>query len=102
MRETHRGHSYKPGDYWRECAVCGFDYLRSEMVVRWDGLLVCWADNDIRNPQDTPSYNHNHPPFRPEGMGPSPIVTVATSDYIMTETGGYLLLEDGNKIAVEG
>jgi len=69
MRETHRGDDYKPGDYWRECPVCGFDYLRSEMVTRWDGLLVCQADNDERNPQETPSYNHNHPLFRPDGSG---------------------------------
>ena len=68
MRETHRGNSYKPGDYWRECPVCGMDYLRSEMVHRWDGLLVCRDDNDIRNPQDTPVYNHNHPPFQPDGQ----------------------------------
>jgi len=69
MRETHRGNSYKAGDYWRECPVCGFDYLRSEMRTRWDGLLVCRDDNDIRNPQDTPTYNHNHPPFIPDGQG---------------------------------
>ena len=69
MRETHRGATCKPGDYWRECAVCGFDYLRSEMVTRWDGLLVCKADNDERNPQDPPTYNHNPPPFQPDGSG---------------------------------
>ena len=69
MRGTHRGNTYKAGDYWRECPVCGFDYLRSEMVFRWDGVLVCRADNDERNPQDTPSYDHKQPPFRPDGMG---------------------------------
>jgi hypothetical protein len=69
MRETHRGNTYKPGDYWRTCPVCDFEYPRSEMVTRWDGLLVCRADNDERNPQETPSYNHNHPPFKPDGMG---------------------------------
>ena len=69
MRETHRGNTYKSGDYWRECPICGFDVLRSEMVTRWDGLLVCRADNDERNPQETPSYNHNHPPFKPDGSG---------------------------------
>jgi len=69
MRVTHKGNNYTSGDYWRECGVCGFDYLRSEMVTRWDGLLVCRADNDEQNPQDTPSYNHNRSPFKPDGSG---------------------------------
>jgi hypothetical protein len=69
MRETGRGNRYIPGDYYRECPVCSFVYLRSEMVWRWDGLLVCRADNDEQNPQDTPAYNHNHPPFKPDGSG---------------------------------
>ena len=81
MRESHKDR-YVSGDYWRECAVCGFDYLRSEMVFRWDGLLVCQADNDTRNPQDTPSYNHNHPPFRPDGQGQTPAAGTSWADLV--------------------
>jgi hypothetical protein len=35
-----------PGTYKRECDVCGFDMLRKDMVVRYDGLIVCPKDND--------------------------------------------------------
>ena len=92
MRETHRGDSYRPGDYWRECPVCGFEVLRSEMVTRWDGLLVCRADDDIRNPQDTPSYNHNFRPPSIEGMGNTSTLiidwtTLLTTDLAAESTG---------------
>lgn len=42
MRETHTGYSYKPGDWWRECDECGFDYRKSQLYVRRrDGAIVC-------------------------------------------------------------
>lgn len=43
-RETHKGNKYTPGDWWETCDVCGFDYLRSELKIRWDDLLVCNKD----------------------------------------------------------
>ena len=52
MRETHTGNRYIPGDYWKECPICGFDYLRSEMLERWDGLVVCKPDWDPEHPLD--------------------------------------------------
>lgn len=52
MRETHNNNIYKPGDFWKECDVCGFDYLRSELLVRWDGALVCKKDWEPKNPLD--------------------------------------------------
>ena len=32
---------FEPGTYKRECDICGWDYLRSEMRKQWDGLIVC-------------------------------------------------------------
>lgn len=55
MRETHKGIKYVPGAYWKECPVCGFDYLTTELKRRWDGLLVCEKDWD-EEPTETKSY----------------------------------------------
>lgn len=44
MRETHAGRKWKSGDWWRECDICGFDYLRSELRENYKGLLVCKKD----------------------------------------------------------
>jgi hypothetical protein len=103
MRITHQGNSYRPGDYWRECPECGFDYLRSEMVIRWDGLLVCMADNDERNPQATPRYNHNHPLFKAEGRGLSIMPeTDVIEDAIYSQDNEYIYDQDGNVIVGQG
>lgn len=48
MRETHTGSRYKNRDHWRECDVCGFDYLRSELRKRWDGAIVCKKDFETK------------------------------------------------------
>ncbi len=32
------------GTYKRECDVCGWDYLRTELQKRHDGAIVCRAD----------------------------------------------------------
>lgn len=34
------------------CDVCGIKYKRHEMRKRWDGLMVCNADYEVRHPQD--------------------------------------------------
>lgn len=42
---------FVPGTYKRECDVCGFQYLRSELLKRWDGAIVCredWEEEDTR------------------------------------------------------
>ena len=40
-----------PGNWKVACQVCGFWYPSSEINKRWDGLLVCDADNEARHPQ---------------------------------------------------
>lgn len=34
------------------CDVCGFKFKASELKYRWDGLLVCKEDWEIRHPSD--------------------------------------------------
>ena len=40
------------GDSKSICDVCGFDYKRSELRLRWDKALVCDKDWESRHPQD--------------------------------------------------
>jgi len=53
---SHNKHTanpdYKPGDNWVECDVCGMDIYASDSKKRWDGLIVCPEDWEIRHPQD--------------------------------------------------
>jgi hypothetical protein len=44
--------TYIPGDFWRICEVCGFEYRASQTKKRWDGLITCFADWEERHPQD--------------------------------------------------
>lgn len=47
-----RNWSYKPSDWWAICDSCGKKYKASELKRRWDGVMVCPADWEIRHPQD--------------------------------------------------
>lgn len=40
------------GDWNAICDVCGFKHKASTMRKRWDGLMVCETDYELRNPQD--------------------------------------------------
>lgn len=64
MRETHRNNRYSPGDHWRECDECGFDFLRSELVKRRDGAIVCAKCWEPRHPQDLRRDYPRERPFR--------------------------------------
>lgn len=48
--------SYKPsydrGDWIAVCDSCGRYYKASKLRKRWDGLMVCDADWEPRQPQD--------------------------------------------------
>lgn len=48
------GHAdyWKSGDYNALCDVCGFKFKASELKKRWDGVMVCEADWEPRQPQD--------------------------------------------------
>ncbi len=44
--------SYRAGDYYVICDVCGFKIRASETRRRWDNLRVCTKDWESRHPQD--------------------------------------------------
>lgn len=44
--------TYIPGDFYRNCDVCGFKYRASETRRRWDNLMVCDDDWEPQHPQD--------------------------------------------------
>lgn len=43
---------YVPGDFYRQCDVCGFRYRASQTYKRWDNLIVCAEDYEDQHPQD--------------------------------------------------
>lgn len=44
--------SYSSGDWIALCDVCGRKYKASKLLERWDGLMCCSDDWEIRQPQD--------------------------------------------------
>jgi hypothetical protein len=43
---------YDKGDWIADCDVCGRKYKASQLQKRWDGLMCCRHDWEIRQPQD--------------------------------------------------
>jgi len=43
---------YDKGDWEAICDVCGRKYKASKLKQRWDGLMCCPQDWEIRQPQD--------------------------------------------------
>lgn len=41
-----------PGDYNALCDSCGRKFKASQLKRRWDGLMVCEEDYELRHPQD--------------------------------------------------
>ena len=73
---------YKPGDWNAICDVCGFKFKASQLLKRWDGLMVCMDDFETRHPQDfiRPIKERNSVPWtrpRPEGDTITDDVTTA-------------------------
>ncbi len=48
-------HKHKQGKWpgqWRViCDVCGFEFYSGEVRKRWDGLIVCDKDYEVKHPQ---------------------------------------------------
>jgi hypothetical protein len=42
----------KIGDHNAFCDVCGFKFKASELRKRWDNMMVCTEDYEVRHPQD--------------------------------------------------
>jgi len=88
---------YKHGDRNAICDRCGFKYKLSSLRPTWDGLLVCNKDWEPQHPQSMIRLRPEQPrrvDGRPEGADQF----IADSQYLLLETGDYLLLEDGTKI----
>ena len=61
-----------PGSYNAICDVCGFKYKASDLLKRWDGLMVCKWDWEPRHPQEFIKNINDQPklPFtRPDSDG---------------------------------
>jgi hypothetical protein len=62
-------HTYKPGSWNAICDLCGFKFKSDQLRKRWDGLMACEADWEMRNPQEfikVPKDNPSTPWQRPE------------------------------------
>lgn len=73
------------GDWNAICDVCGFLYKASQMKERWDGLMVCSLDWELRHPQDmlrVPPEDQSVPWSRPEQ--PDSFITVT---YVASNVG---------------
>jgi len=44
--------TYSHHDYNTICDACGFKFKASDLRKRWDGLMVCSKDYEIRHPMD--------------------------------------------------
>jgi hypothetical protein len=95
-----------PGSYNAICAVCGFKFKASELIRRWDGLLVdkaCW---EPRHPQEFIRAKHDEKPLpftRPDvesELTYSPTWGLINAAGNATITGGYGLYteSDGDQI----
>ncbi len=61
---------YKPGTWNVICMVCGGEYKSDQILKRWDGLLVCKEDFEVRHIADfiRPIAEKSSVPFsNPEG-----------------------------------
>ena len=75
----------KVGDYAAECDVCHFRFYASELRERWDGLMVCKQDFELRHPMDF--YNPDLTERPPEWIRPPQAdVFVDTSGWEDTST----------------
>jgi len=60
---------YKKGDWNAICDACGQRYPASALRKRWDGLMVCKKDYEVRHPQEfvrARADNQTVPWTRPE------------------------------------
>jgi hypothetical protein len=54
MKETssHGNDNYRPGDNWGICQECGLKFHASQLIKRYDHLIVCKNDFELRHPQE--------------------------------------------------
>ena len=97
---------YVPGDFWRDCQVCGFRYRASQTRRRWDNLIVCDADWEERHQQDNVRGRKDRqrvPDPRPEPvevfLGGGPFFFVSNSSIDITSAQWRVYLGTGEVTA---
>jgi hypothetical protein len=87
-----RADYYKKGSWKVVCDVCGMFYHSNDLKMRWDGLMCCRQDWNIRQPQDfvrgipdPQAVPWSRPDVRPQFV--SNPVTLAITDFF----GEYLV-----------
>lgn len=68
----HNTCGYRPGDFLRICDDCGTKQYASNTQKKWNGMIVCRACFETRNPQDFVRARHDNqrvPEPRPEYTG---------------------------------
>jgi len=63
------GGRYKLGDRLAICDVCGFTFYLSELRKRWDGMMCCDVDWELKPDRDAPYVRPEQPKYvvgRPE------------------------------------
>lgn len=93
---------FKLGDWNAICDGCGFKFKASQLRKRWDGMMMCEDDWEMRNPLDflRPPNEHISTPWsRPE---PPDSFVASPGMAIITQTGDlFLLTESGETILTE-
>lgn len=85
---------FKLGDWNAICDGCGFKFKASQLRKRWDGMMMCEDDWEIRNPLDflrPPSEHTSVPWSRPEATD---VFIESPGVGLLTETGDYFLLTE--------
>ncbi len=84
---------WKSGSYNALCDICGFKFKNTELSKRWDGLMVCRRDNELRHPQELirPVPDQTKLPWtRPDPAKVSADITAANQSDIVTSTDTYV------------
>jgi hypothetical protein len=92
--------AYIPGDFWRICDACGFQYRSSQTRKRWDGAWVCDADWEPRHPQDFVRGRKDRqrvPEPRPE---PADVFVSGAPDVVYTTDDEPVLAIDGDMVVI--
>ena len=102
--------TYKPGDHYVLCDICGGQFYRSQCVKTWENLIVCLEcydgprpvqDYKVRPRADKQSVR-NPRPVRP--MVPTILKTVAATSIADTtaSSGGNITNDGGSTVTAYG
>jgi hypothetical protein len=76
---------FKSGSYNCICQVCGFQFKAEDIKKRWDGLLVCKEDFELRHPMDFIRVPTESKPLL--FTAPEPTETEVDVDYVADTVG---------------